>query len=303
MVKFGFFGKERFQRYRCKQCGKTFSYVPERPLDDLRVPMDKALQVLHLLVEGVGIRACERLTGINKKTVLAILEVAGRKCARLLDRKVRDVSVEFVQLDELWSFVNAKQINAKHPEHGDAYTFLAIDRKSKLIISHFVGKRDAFGAYSVMASLHKRIATHCQITTDGFAAYIPAVFSHFRSRVDFAQLIKQYGQPDWSLTERRYSPGKCIGARVGFRTGYPVEQEICTSHVERTNLSVRLFTRRFTRLTLGYSKKLANLKHAVVLFVAHFNFCRKHSAHGFTPAMEAGLTDHTWTIQELLSES
>jgi IS1 family transposase len=156
--------------------------------------MEQAVQVLNLLVEDVGVRACHRLTGVSKSCILAILEVAGTKCARLLDRKIVGVAAEQIQIDEIWSYVHSKQINAKEPEHGDAYTFLAIDRYSKLIVSHYVGKRDERGASAIMRDLRKRVATHCQITTDGFLPYIQATYSHFGTKVDFAQLTKQYGQ-------------------------------------------------------------------------------------------------------------
>ena len=165
-----------------------------------------------------------------------------------------------------------------------------MDRVSKLILAYHVGKRNEAGAFTLMADLSKRIPTRFQLTTDGFSPYLQAVFQTFGPKVDFSQLIKRYADfRDGNPQERRYSPTQCVGIKILKHIGYPLDSEICTSHVERTNLNVRLFTRRFTRLTLGFSKKLDNLKLAVALFVAHYNFCRVHGAHKHTPAMLAVL--------------
>jgi transposase-like protein/IS1 family transposase len=299
--KFGF--HHGFQRYRCRDCGRTFSDIPERPLDSLRIPQDKAVQIIHMLVEGVGIRAIERLAHVHRDTVLNVLEVAGRKCARVMDEQVRNVPFEFVQVDELFAFVHCKEKN--NTEHnrayGDQYTYLGVDAKTKFIINFAVGKRDAVTTQEYIQDLRKRVKAPFQLTTDGFKSYPAEVYYAFLEEIHYAQLIKEYSGPEEGIiAERRYSPPECIGARTKIICGTPSPDQISTSYVERTNLSVRLFNRRFTRLTLGYSKKLANLKHSVALLVAHFNFCRKHSAHGMTPAMAAGLADHVWTIEELL---
>jgi IS1 family transposase len=302
MVKFGF--KKGFQRYQCRVCKRTRSDIPENPLVNLRVPMEKAVQVVHLLCEGMGIRAVERFTQLNRRTVLNILEIAGQKAVALLDQQIRDVEVESVQCDEIFSFVGCKEFNNKthDPELGSQYTYLALDRKSKLIMSHLVGKRDRESAREFMADLRKRVKGRCQITTDGMHGYLGAVYNAFGAQVDFAQQTKTYNDRDFGAyrDERRYSVGRgCATVKTDIHIGYPNRSLISTSHVERTNLSVRLFQRRFTRLTLGYSKKLLNLKHSVALFVAHFNFCRVHSAHKQTPAMSAELTNHVWTVEEL----
>lgn len=307
MKKFGFFGKlQRVQRYRCIQCGRTFSAIPDRPFDNMRVPVPLATQAIHLLVEGMGIRACERLTGLHRDTVTLLLEVAGQKSARLLDRKIRNVPVQSVQADELWCFVGHKQARniGANPETGDQYTFLAIDRVSKLILTHRIGKRTYVMAQEFIDDLKLRVDGRFQLTTDQFQGYLRAVFNTFYGDVDFAQQQKIFGTPCGLANEasRRYSPPVMIRMNRQIHIGDPDPKLISTSHVERTNLSVRLFNRRFTRLTLGYSKKLANLKHAVALFVAHFNFCRVHGTIRATPAMAAGLTDHVWKIEELLAD-
>jgi IS1 family transposase len=238
---------------------------------------------------------------------MAILEVAGHKCDRLLDTKIRNVTVESVQVDEIWTFVGCKQVNNinKDADLGDQYTFLGIDRASKLILSYTIGKRDYPTTLSFIQDLKERVNGRFQLTTDQFQAYVRAVYYTFYGEIDFAQQQKLFGpshEGSSNMTARRYSPPECIGVRTKVHIGDPQWNRISTSHVERTNLSVRLFTRRFTRLTLGYSKKFANLKHAVALFIAHFNFCRVHSAHGKTPAMAAGITDRVWQIKDLLTE-
>ena len=301
-VKFGI-NAQGFQRYRCKQCSRTFSDIPARPLDDLRVDPEKAFMVIRLLCEGTGIRACERLTGLNRRTVLAVLETAGKKCARLLDTKLRNLKAEHIEVDELWSFVFCKQRKTTpFSPHGDQYTFLGTDRVSKLIISWLVGKRTQWNAQHFMLDLKSRLANRVQLTTDGFRPYYDgqygAVPLAFGQGIDYATETKEFGAE--ADGERRYSPAECVSVRRVARIGNPNRNMICNNHVERTNLSARIFNRRFTRLTLGYSKKLENHTHAVALFVAHFNFCRKHSAHGQTPAMAARLTDHVWTVNELL---
>ena len=218
------------------------------------------------------------------------------------------MEVESVQCDEIFAFVGCKEFNNKlhDPELGTQYTYLAVDRKSKLIMSHLIGKRDAKGCDAFMVDLRSRVKGRCQITTDGFQGYLGAVYDAFGANVDFARQAKTYA--DYGNNpfkdERRYSVGKgCLTVKTDVHIGNPDRSLISTSHVERTNLTVRLFQRRFTRLTLGYSKKLANLKHSVALFIAHFNFCRVHSAHKQTPAMSAELTNHVWTIEEILNST
>jgi transposase-like protein/IS1 family transposase len=304
--KFGRFkNKNRIvQRFRCLRCGKTFSET--QPLEGVRVDFDKSAQIAHFLVEGVGIRASARLSGLDESTVLNILESAGQHCARLLDQKVNGVKADFVELDELWSFIHCKEANVKEiwANHGDVYTFLATDRESKLIISHVVGRRTHENAYWFLRDLKARLATRCQLSSDGFDGYTGqgkqpgGVSKVFGKAVDYGTEIKMYGHD--AEGQRRYSAPPLTGTRRRSRIGSPIRSKINTSHAERCNLSVRLFNRRFTRLTLGYSKKYENHCHAVALFIAHFNFCRVHSATGKTPAQAAGLTDHVWTVADLL---
>jgi IS1 family transposase len=273
--------------------------MPENPLGELRVPMDKAVQVINLLCESTGIRACERLTGLNRRTVLNILELAGQKAASFLDAKIRNVNAGLIQADEIHSFVFSKQQNTPdgYVNRGEQFTFLAVDRQSKLIVSSLVGKRSRANAYAFLSDLKSRVANHFQLTTDNwgiYSGYAGAVRSVFGFDVDYATETKVFANPV------PYLPRRVTAIRRKCRIGSPDMKLATTCHAERTNLSVRLFNRRFTRCTLGYSKKLDNLKSAVALFVWHFNFVRKHSAHGQTPAQEARLVQNPMTIEELL---
>ena len=293
-------------RYRCRDCGATFTDEKQNPLGIHTTSLDDAVRVFELMTEGVSVRAISRLTGIHKTTILSLLLTVGLKCARLFDAKVRNLRPRFVQADEAWTFVQKKQkrLTLDDPEErGDQYVWIALDSETKAVLSYMVGKRDAVSAYEFIGDLHERIAdTHrCQLTTDGLEGYIPAVEEHFGADVDFAQLVKQYAHPrtdgpDW------FRPSSHVVAAIPTPiTGDPDFKRISTSHIERANLTVRMHLRRFTRLTNGFSKKLENLKAAVSLFMAWYNFVRVHQTLRVTPAMEAKLTDHVWTIRELLT--
>ena len=287
------------QRYSCDRCGKSFSET--QPLDGLRVDFKQACQVVSLLCESMGIRAISRVTGLHQATVLNILETAGEKAAACLDANVRGIVSELVQADEIHSFVYSKQMNtdATDIDYGDRLTFLAIAKVSKLIISAFVGERIRENAEAFMNDLKTRMTGQFQLTTDNWRIYSGmdgSVRSVFGESVDYATETKYFAKREYWL------PRRLVGIRRHRLIGQPDMKKATTAHVERTNLSVRTFNRRFTRCTFGYSKKLKNHKHAVALFCWHFNFCRKHSAHGMTPAQNQGVTDHQWTVSELLEE-
>jgi transposase-like protein/IS1 family transposase len=300
--KFGKFGLKKIQRYRCKKCGRTFSDQQEKPLEEMRIPFEKALQALNLMVEGCGIRSISRVTGLHMVTVLALLAKAGTKAARVMDSEIRFIPVEQIQADEIWGFVYCKQKNIKDENDkniGDQYTYVSFDRKSKLVLNYVVGKRTAGNAQKLMDDLTKRVSGRAQISTDGYKPYIDAVEWAFGANVDYAQLVKMYAGDE--AGRERYSPSECVGAVPTVISGKPDPKMICTSHVERNNLTMRIFLRRLTRLTMGFSKKLENLKHAVALHFAHYNFCRIHRSLRVTPAMQAGITDHVWTLSELIA--
>lgn len=303
--RFGVYGRKRVQRYRCNSCGATFSEDRPKPLRNHYIDFDKAVQVINLLVEGMSIRAASRLTGLHKRTILSLLVLAGNKCQALLDARVRNVHPRFVQMDELWTFVHTKEghLSEDDPaEWGDAYTWVALDAETKLVISHVVGKRNAETANAFIADYSSRVAGLHQVTSDGFRPYVDAMETYFGADINFAQLIKLYGKPD-NAGPDWYGPAKVIETVPTPVSGNPDEAHICTSHVERSNLNFRMHLRRFTRLVNAFSKKLDNLKAAVAVYVAWYNFCRMHQTLRVTPAMEAGLTDHVWTLTELLETS
>jgi IS1 family transposase len=253
-------------------------------------------------MEGMSVRAVSRVTGAHQGTILSLLLTVGNKCRNLFDSRVRGIHPRFVQADELWCFVHTKEghLSQDDPqEWGDAYIWMAIDSETKMVLSYLTAKRDSASAYAFIRDLSERVTGRFQITTDGLRSYVPAIEEYFGAGVDFAQLIKLYGTtdgeaPDW------YSPSQVKATIPIPISGNPNPRYISTSHVERANLSVRTHLRRFTRLSLGFSKSLPHLKAAVDLYMLYFNVCRVHSRLRVTPAMQAGLTDHIWTVKELL---
>lgn len=301
------FGKHRngLQRFRCNQCSKTYTEDHQRPLDEMRLPLDRAENVLRLLLEGMSVRSVERVTGVHRDTILRLLVLAGERCQRLMDEKFKGLDVKDVQVDEIWGYVGKKEghkwdFEKDIPDIGDAYCFVAIERDTKLVLAHHLGKRDAL---STDKFIHKlALATspqRYQLTSDGFKAYVKAVQMFLVGRVHFAQLVKVYGTSREG--EQRYSPAEVVDAVPCIVFGNPDRDRICTSHVERQNLSIRMGMRRMTRLTNGFSKKWKNLEAAYSLWFAFYNFCRVHKTLRVTPAMEAGIASHPWTVVELLA--
>lgn len=256
-----------------------------------------------MLCEGMGIRAVSRLTGLHQQTVLNVLARAGSKAGRFLDVNIKNIQPESVQADEMFCYVGCKDgANRSHdPFRGSQYLFMAIDSKSKLIISHLIGQRTSPNTALLLRDLRQRVSGRFQITTDGFEAYKYQMTNAVGKDVDYAQEIKQYAcSKDATPIERRYSPTRCIGTRIHIKRGNPNPDLISTSYMERTNLTVRMFNRRFTRLTLGYSKKFEYLIHSINLMVFYYNFIWIHSTHKKTPAMEAGLTQTPMTFEQML---
>lgn len=301
--RFGTYGRARIQRFRCDTCRATFSTPHQRPLGRHYLDTDKAIQVIALLTEGMSVRAVSRITGVHKSTILSLMLTAGDRCRQVFDSKIRDIHPQFVQADELWTFVHTKEhhCSVDSPrEWGDAYVWMAIDSQTKLVLSYLTAKRDPPSAYAFVRDLSTRVTGRFQITTDGLRGYIPAIEEYLGADVDFAQLVKVYGKrdgegPDW------YAPSQVTAAIPTPISGNPKLAHISTSHIERANLSMRTHLRRFTRLSLGFSKKLRHLRACVSLYMAFFNFCRVHSTLRVTPAMEAGITDHIWTLRELVT--
>jgi IS1 family transposase len=269
--------------------------------------LDKARQtlVISALVEGNSIRSIVRITGVAKNTVVNLLVDIGCACAVYHNKHVRNLRTRHLQCDEIWSFVGAKVKNASMEKveqqgWGDVWTWTAIDADSKLIISYMLGQRGAETANAFMQDVASRVTNRIQLTTDGHRVYADAVEDAFGADIDYAMLVKLYGASN-DNPESRYSPATCIGCRTGVLVGEPDPKHISTSFVERQNLTMRMGMRRFTRLTNGFSKKLDNHGHAVALHFMHYNFCRVHQPLRVTPAMEAGLTDHIWTVEEVVA--
>jgi IS1 family transposase len=262
-------------------------------------------KALTLLVEGMGINAACRVTGISKTAILKLLANVGEACLAYQDRVMRNLKCKRLQCDEIWSFVGKKEKNVRTGEEkmrgmGDAWTWTAIDPDSKLIPCWYVGPRNGDSAKEFIGDLASRLAARVQLTTDGLKAYLSAVESAFGSEIDYAMLVKLYGPTYGNAQERRYSPAECCGAVKGALCGDPSEKHISTSHVERSNLTMRMHMRRFTRLTNGHSKKLENHMHAIALNFMFYNFCKIHSTLRVTPAMEAGIDDHVWSMEEVV---
>ncbi len=265
---------------------------------------EKKLAVLAALVEGNSIRAVCRMTGVHKTTVLRLIKDVGDWCARLMDQKMRNLPCGEIEADEVWCFVGKKQRRATPEERlggelGDQYTFIALDPRTKLIPVVIVGKRDRPTTFRFINELRQRIPGRIQLSTDAWRAYRDAVEMVFGADIDYGQIIKTYAS-EWA-GPGRYSPPAVVGVEKFEISGRPESSRICTSYVERNNLTIRMHLRRFTRLTNGFSKKLANLKAMVALFVGYYNFCRIHGSLRVTPAMAAGLTDHIWELDELVA--
>lgn len=268
-----------------------------------RLSTEHRARILHLLCEGTSIRAITRLTGASKNTVTKLLIDAGKACSAFHDANVRDVKAKRVQVDEIWSFTYAKQKNvadakAAPEDAGDTWTWTAIDADSKLIVSYFVGGRDGECAVWFMDDLAARLANRVQLTSDGHRAYLEAVEGAFGADVDYAQLVKIYGaSPEGG--KGRYSPADCTGIRKNRIEGSPNIDHVSTSYVERSNLTMRMHMRRFTRLTNGFSKKVENHAYAVALHMMYYNFVRIHKTLRVTPAMAAGVADRLWEIGDI----
>lgn len=264
---------------------------------------EKRAQVINCLVEGNSIRATVRLTGAAKNTVVKLLAEVGRACSVYQDKVFRNLSCKKIQCDEVWSFVGSKEKNTRKEKKaegwGDCWTWTSLDSETKLIPCWYVGARDAQAAYHFMHDLAARLSHRVQLTTDGHKPYLAAVADAFGNDVDYAQLVKIYGEAP--KTEARYSPAQCMGARKAVISGKPDYGHVSTSHVERHNLTIRMGNRRFTRLTNAFSKKVENHEHMLALFFCYYNFCKIHQSIRCTPAMAAGVSKTVWEISDIVA--
>ncbi|HVH74908.1 MAG TPA: IS1 family transposase [Stellaceae bacterium] len=273
-----------------------------------KLSIAKRAQILSMLCEGSSLRSISRVADVSLNTVMKLLIDAGVACAIYHDEHVRNIKATRIQCDEVWSFVGAKQKNvsaskrAGDPTAGDCWTWTALDGPTKLLISYMVGGRDAEFALIMMDDLRRRLANRVQLTTDGHRPYLQAVEEAFGSEIDYAMLVKLYGNAPASVeASRRYSPAECIGTRREKITGNPDPAHVSTSYVERKNLTMRMSMRRFTRLTNAFSKKIENHYHAVALHVMFYNFVRIHKTLRVTPAMAAELTDRLWSMEDIVA--
>jgi IS1 family transposase len=268
------------------------------------ISMAKKIAVISALVEGCSVRSTSRMTGVSKGAILRLLVSVGSACAEYHDRVVRNVASKRVQVDEIWSFVGCKEKNVTLEKMeagicGDVWTFTAIDADTKLILSWMVGRRDAGFATEFLRDVESRLSNRIQLTTDGHKMYLTAVPDAFAESVDYAQLVKIFGNDPEG--QKRYSPAQCLGIKMVDIIGTPDHKHISTSYVERQNLNMRMNMRRFTRLTNAFSKKLENHIAMLALFHMHYNFVRIHQTLRVTPAMEASISLHVWSIADVVA--
>lgn len=267
-----------------------------------KLPLEKRATIIRLLVEGNSLRSCSRIADVSINTVTKLLVDIGRACQQFHNDHVTNVKSERVQCDEIWSFCYAKQKNVTQemPDgSGDVWTWTALDADSKLIVSWFVGNREADSAYEFMTDVADRLANRVQLTTDGHKAYLTAVERAFENDIDYAQLVKMYGKAEGNDQERKYSPNSFNGSKKTRISGDPISKFVSTSYVERQNLTMRMHMRRFTRLTNAFSKKIENHGYAIALHFVYYNFCKIHKSLSVTPAMQAGLTKRVMSIEDI----
>ena len=302
------FGTHRngLRRFRCPVCKKTYTEPHHQTLGEMYTSEEKVLLALQLLVEGNSIRSTMRITGLDGNTITKALILSGERCEKVMARIIVNVPVKDVQADEIWGYVYKKEAH-KFPfekdddSKGDAYCYVAMEKHSKLVLNFALGRRNQATTDIFIEGLRHATSgkQRFQITTDGFQPYISAITTTLSDRCDYAMQIKEYAVPQEE--QRRYSPAEVVAVEEVPIMGKPDPKRICTSHIERQILTIRMQMRRMTRLTNAFSKKWDNLWSAYCLHFAYYNFCRTHKTLRITPAMEAGITDHVWDLKELLA--
>ncbi|HVF59550.1 MAG TPA: hypothetical protein VNJ70_07050 [Thermoanaerobaculia bacterium] len=298
-------GRDRLgrQRYKCRVCRRYSTEARTSPLGKMRLDPSKAAHALHLLCEGNSVRAVSRSTGIHQATLLRLLVETGERCERLLEERISGLPVEHVEADELWTWVGAKARTQKwkqlSPDFGDCYTYLALEEKSKLLLTWHCGRRSADDTHDFMGKLARATSGRFQLSTDGWHAYPRAAEYHLGARVDHCAVVKTYVSAGGEEA-RRYAPPRLLTSETVVVSGTPDGYRASTSHVERLNWTVRTDLRRFTRLSNGFSRKRENLRAAVALWACYYNFVKRHAKLRMPPAMKAGLIRRPWTMADLL---
>jgi transposase-like protein/IS1 family transposase len=302
------FGKNRngSQRFRCGGCGRTSTAERDRLFGSMTVDESKALLALQLLVEGNSIRSTERITGIDRNTIMRLLVVAGEKCERLMSEKIQNVHVEHLELDEVWAYVGCHQKRVR-PDmdepylKGDQYTFIALESGTKMVMAWHLGKRDGINTEQFVEKIRHATSGDrlFDVSTDAFAPYEKAIDRGLFDRANHAQIVKLFSH-HVDAGRERYSPARFVSVAKDAVTGMPDLDRASTSHIERKNGSLRQWCKRLTRLTYAYSKKWDHLHAALALHFAYYNFCRVHRSLRVTPAMEAKITSSVWTLRDLL---
>jgi transposase-like protein/IS1 family transposase len=298
-------GKDRYgvQRYKCNHCGKTFVEETAKPLGGMRIEMKDAALALNMLLEGMSMRAVSRLTGLDRGTLDNLILTVGANCEAMMNG-LRNVQATNVEVDEIWSFIGLKEkrrdMRGYGREFGDSWTWIAVDADHKMVLAYHIGEREANDCWTFISKLRDATTGRFQLTSDGLVHYRTSVPMTLKNRVDYGQLVKKYGrQPNVGGTTR-YSPSQIIGAEKHQRFGNPNFDRICTSHVESLNQKLRMGLRRFTRLTNAHSKGFKQHAAMQAIWFAFYNWVRKHETIKSTPAMAAGLTDHQWSLSELM---
>ena len=301
------FGQHRngLQRFRCPQCKKTYTEQHTRLIKDMNLADEKVLLALKLMVEGNSLRSTERITGVDINTLMKLLVRAGEKCEKVMGRLIVNVPVQDVECDEIWAYVSKKEahklpMEAHDDSMGDAYCFVAMERTTKLVLNFALGRRTQATTDAFIEGLRAATSSQrFQISTDGFQPYKSAITTTLSDRCDYARIIKVYR--DNPEADRKYSPAEVSHTEKVPVMGNPDSDRICTSHIERQNLTIRMGMRRLTRLTNAFSKKWDNLWAAYCLHFAYYNFCRIHKTLRVTPAMEAGIASTVWTLADLMA--
>jgi len=294
------------QRFRCKDCGRTFTAETEL-LGGMRIDLDRAETIIKMLCEGLSINVVARLTDTDKHTIFDLLTLVGERCKAYMETHIRGVLVDDCQCDEVWQFIFCKDKTRERkgygPETGDSYLFTCIERNTKLLVCWHLGKRTPEATEVFAHKMQRAIGSpKFHLSTDGFTPYRKFLPAALAGRINYGQIVKIFGKTTVD-DQRKYSPATISRIKKETILGQPNEDQICTSHVERHNLTLRTFVRRMGRLTCAFSKKWENHEAMIGLAIFHYNYCRKHGTLKTTPAVANGLTDHEWTVRELISET